>query len=451
MNNTEARALTPGLPDYSCACHFLRILDGVPYLTAQSSIRVLLSSEGRTRGMSVGTGVALFIVGGLLGLGAGAAALWFLVAQPKSKELSRLRRESEKLQVRQEMESEKLAWVEQAQSQMREAFEALASRSLKSNADELLNRSKSELSHLIGPLGEKLGTLDTHIRELEQTRAGAYHGLSQQLQQLGQAQQLLQETTTTLKEALKSSGTRGRWGELQLRRVVELSGMVGHVDFEEQVTTDDGRPDLVVKLPNGGVVPVDAKAPMDAYLEATAAKDAETRESKLKAHATAVRSRVRQLSQKRYWSQFDQAPEFVVMFVPYESCLSAAFECDGELLDYALESRILIASPVTLLAVLKAVSYGWQQVIVAENAQQIAEEGKLLYQRLSKVAEYIGALGLNLDSSVEAYNKMIGSLERRLLPSARRFEELGVDSEAMPVLEPLDSRTRTLTAEELTR
>ncbi|MBN1247613.1 MAG: DNA recombination protein RmuC [Anaerolineae bacterium] len=400
--------------------------------------------------MSIYAGVALFITGGILGLGVGAAALWFLAVQPKSKQLNQLRSEFEKQQVRQEMEAEKLAWVEQAQTQMREAFEALAGQSLKSNADELLNRSKSELMHLVSPLGEKLGTLDTHIRELEQTRAGAYQGLSQQLQQLGQAQQSLQETTTTLKEALKSSGARGRWGELQLRRVVELSGMVGHVDFEEQVATDDGRPDLVVKLPNGGVVPVDAKAPMDAYLEATAAQDAKTRQSKLNAHAAAVRSRVRQLSQKRYWSQFDQAPEFVVMFVPYESCLSAAFECDGELLDYALESRILIASPVTLLAVLKAVGYGWQQVIVAKNAQQIADEGKVLYQRLSKVAEYVVTLGTNLDSTVVAYNRMIGSLEGRLLPSARRFEELGIDTEAMPALEQLDHTTRKLTAEEMT-
>jgi DNA recombination protein RmuC len=373
--------------------------------------------------------------------------LW---GRPRSKQLIQLRSELDKQQVRQEVEAEKLDWVKEAQTQMREAFEALASQSLKSNADELLNRSKSELSHLVGPLGEKLGTLDTHIRELEQHRQAAYAGLDQQLQQLGQAQKSLQETTTTLKEALKSSGTRGRWGELQLKRVVELAGMISHVNFEEQVATDNGRPDLVVNLPNGGVVPVDAKAPMDAYLEATAAKDADIRKAKLDAHAQAVRSRVRELSQKRYWSQFDQTPEFVIMFVPYESCLSAAFECDGSLLDYALESRIFIASPVTLLAMLKAVGYGWQQVRIAKNAQQIADEGKSLYQRLSKIAEYIASLGANLDSSVAAYNSMIGSLERRLLPSARRLEALGVDTETMPSLDPLDRTTRKLTAEEMT-
>lgn len=419
------------------------------FSSASSAVRVGLFFKGGWA-MSVYAGVGLFILGGLLGTGVGVAVAWFFFVQPKSKALAQLRSEFEKQQVRQEMEVEKLAWVEQAQVQMREAFEALASQSLRSNADELLTRSKSELSHLVDPLGEKLGTLDTHIRELEQRRQGAYEGLSQQLQQLGQAQRSLQETTTTLKEALRSSGTRGRWGELQLRRVVELSGMVGHVDFEEQVATGDGRPDLVVKLPNGGVVPVDAKAPMDAYLQAVSAADAETRKAKLDAHAQAVRSRVRQLSQKRYWAQFDRAPEFVVMFVPYESCLSAAFECDGSLLDYALESRILIASPVTLLAVLKAVGYGWQQVSIARNAQQIAEEGKVLYQRLSKVAEHIADLGASLDGSIAAYNSLIGSLEHRLLPSARRFEELGVDAEAMRSLDQLDRTTRKLTAEEMT-
>ncbi|MGC9522976.1 MAG: DNA recombination protein RmuC [Anaerolineae bacterium] len=260
---------------------------------------------------------------------------------------------------------------------------------------------------------------------------------------------MLQETTTTLREALRSSGTRGQWGELQLRRVVELAGMVEHVDFEEQVTTDDGRPDLVVNLPNGGVVPVDAKVPMDAYLEAAAAEDTDILRAKLDVHAKAVRSRVRELARKRYWAQFDQAPEFVVMFVPNESCLSAAFECDGSLLDDAMAARILIASPVTLLAVLKAVAYGWQQVRVAENAREIADEGKMLYRRIAKLAEYIDDLGRSLDGAVAAYNNTIGSLELRLLPSARRFKELGVEASAMPAVEPIDRTTRRLTADEM--
>jgi DNA recombination protein RmuC len=391
----------------------------------------------------------LFVVGGLLGLGVGGAVTWFLWGQPKAKALMKLRAEFEKQEMQKEVEAEKVAWVEQAEAKMREAFEALASQSLKSNADELLNRSKSELSHLVDPLEKGLDKLDTHIRDLEQKREGAYQGLRQHLEQLGQAQQALQETTVTLRQALKSSGTRGRWGELQLRRVVELAGMVEHVDFEEQVTTDSGRPDLVVNLPNGGVVPVDAKVPMNAYLEASAAEERKIRQEKLDAHTKAVRSRVKQLARKRYWSQFDRAPEFVVMFVPSESCLSAAFERDGALLDEALQERIIIASPVTLLAVLKAVAYGWQQVSVAENARKIADEGKQLYQRIGKLAEYIVDMGAGLDRSVDAYNSLIGSLEYRLLPTARKFEDLAVDAAEMPVPHRIDRATRSLTADEL--
>jgi DNA recombination protein RmuC len=194
---------------------------------------------------------------------------------------------------------------------------------------------------------------------------------------------------------------------------------------------------------------VDAKVPMNAYLDAVAAQDTETRQDRFAAHAQAVRSRVRQLSRKSYWAQFDHSPEFVVMFVPNESCLSAAFEHDGALLDDAMASRILIASPVTLLAVLKAVSYGWQQVSIAKNAQQIADEGKTLYQRIAKLAEHIESLGTNLDRAVESYNDMIGSLEYRLLPSARRFEALGVETTEIPALDQVDGSTHPLTAEEM--
>lgn len=399
--------------------------------------------------MSFATFAVCFVIGGFLGLAAGILIAWLLMVRPREDERAEAHAELEKLRVQHDADVEKLAWLEKAEAQMREAFEALASQSLRTNADEFLNRSKAELSQFVTPLSEDLSKLDTRIHELEEKRAGAYEGLKERLQQLGQAQASLQETTTTLREALRSSGTRGQWGELQLRRVVELAGMVEHVDFEEQVTTDDGRPDLVVNLPNGGVVPVDAKVPMDAYLEAAAAEDTDILRAKLDAHAKAVRSRVRELARKRYWSQFDQAPEFVVMFVPNESCLSAAFECDGSLLDDAMAARILIASPVTLLAVLKAVAYGWQQVRVAENAREIADEGKMLYRRIAKLAEYIDDLGRSLDGAVTAYNNTIGSLELRLLPSARRFEELGVETSAMPAVEPIDRTTRRLTADEM--
>jgi DNA recombination protein RmuC len=391
----------------------------------------------------------LFIVGGVVGLVVGGGLTWILWGQPKAQALADLRTKFETQKVQREADAEKLTWLEKAQAQMREAFEALAGQTLQSNADQFLDRSKSELSHLVNPLDKELDKLNNRIRELEEKRAGAYEGLQAHLKQLGAAQQSLQETTITLKQALKSSGTRGQWGELQLRRVVELAGMVEHVDFEEQFDTGAGRPDLVVRLPNEGYVPVDAKVPMGAYLDAMAAEDPEARQTKLNAHAQAVRSRVRELARKDYPSQFDRSPEFVVMFVPNESCLSAAFECDGALLDDAMALRILIASPVTLLAVLKAVSYGWQQVSIAENAQEIADEGKTLYQRIAKLAEHIESLGTNLDRSVESYNSMIGSLERRLLPSARRFEELGVETTEMPALHSVDENPHSLNAEEM--
>jgi DNA recombination protein RmuC len=391
----------------------------------------------------------LFIVGGVVGLVVGGGLVWILWGQPKAKALADLRTKFETQRVQREADAEKLTWLQDAQEQMREAFEALASQSLKSNADQFLNRSKSELSHLVDPLDKELDKLNSHIREMEEKRAGAYEGLQEHLKELGQAQQSLQETTVTLKQALKSSGTRGQWGELQLRRVVELAGMTDHVDFEEQFDTGEGRPDLVVRLPNKGVVPVDAKVPMGAYLDAMDTEDPEARQSKLNAHAQAVRSRMRELARKDYPSQFERSLEFVVMFVPNESCLSAAFEHDGSLLDDAMASRILIASPVTLLAVLKAVGYGWQQVSIAKNAQQIADEGKTLYQRIAKLAEHIESLGTNLDRAVESYNDMVGSLEYRLLPSARRFEELGVETTDIPVLDQVDGSTRPLTAEEM--
>ncbi len=330
------------------------------------------------------------------------------------------------------------------ETKMRETFGYLARKELRDNTHLFLERTSEQLQ----PLGESLTTLDQRIRELEQKREGAYQGLHVQLQQLAQTESALQRTTTTLSEALRSSTKRGRWGELQLRRVVELAGMVAHVDYEEQVHTGKGRPDMVVYLPQGGLILIDAKASMNAYLDAM---DVSSEEAavKLAQHAQAVRGRVRELARKAYWEHFGQAPQFVVLFIPNEASLSAAFRADGELLDYALQSKILIASPVTLLALLKAVGYGWQQVGLAENARQIAEEGQTLYKRLSKVAAHIGDVGDSLGRSVTAYNSLVGSFERRLLPSARRFEELQVETTALPEVRPLHKSTQQIKIDKL--
>jgi DNA recombination protein RmuC len=327
-------------------------------------------------------------------------------------------------------------------------------RQARAQLDTILNQvrgdwgiHKAELQTLVVPLKTSLEAMDDHIRDLEQKREGAYEGLNEKLSQLGQTHQQLQITTATLVQALKSSGTRGRWGELQLRRVVEMAGMTNHVDFDEQAATDSGRPDMVVHLPNSGILPVDAKAPMQAYLEAIEAPDENVRKSRLEAHARAMRARVTELSQRRYWDQFERTPQLVAMFVPNEACLGAAFECDADLLDFAIQQRILIATPVTLVALLKAVAYGWQQHQITENARLIALQAKEMYERLSTFVGHLADVGARLDQAVRDYNESIGSLEGRVIPSIRRLRELGVGSDEVGAPREIDRQVRLPTSQ----
>ncbi|MFQ5670644.1 MAG: DNA recombination protein RmuC [Acidobacteriota bacterium] len=329
-------------------------------------------------------------------------------------------------------DAEKLGWVEKAEEKMREAFKALASDVLKSNSETLSAHARRDLLGVVDPLKKDLASLDGHVRELEKARAGAYKSLEQQLSQLHQAHTQLQDTTTTLAQALQSPTVRGRWGELQLRRVVELAGMVKHVDFDEQAVTDQGRPDMIVHLPHGGVLPVDAKVPLDAYLAAAESSDEASRRRHLEGHARAMRSRVKELGQKQYWEQFEASPHFVVMFVPNEACFSAAFEFDPELLEYAIGKNVLVSSPVNLLALLRAVAYGWQQNQVAENALRIAQQGRDLYGRLETFTRRFAEVGEALGKSVDRYNRAVGSYDRRLVPAARRFQELGLGHGELP-------------------
>lgn len=360
-----------------------------------------------------------------------------------------------------EADGEKLLWVEKAEEKLREAFQALASQSLQNNSGEFLKHAreqmgrlltevrgdwgthKLELRNLVEPLGKSMQGLDQQVQHLEQKREGAYQGLQEQLRQLGQTHQQLQSAAVGLVQALKAPSVRGRWGELQLRRVVEMAGMVAHVDFEEQATTDSGRPDMIVYLPIEGILPVDSKTPMQAYLDALADSSPERREEKLKEHAQVLRGRIRELSQKRYWEQFDRAPEFVVMFVPNDSCLSAAFEKDPEILEFSIQQRVLPTTPVTLLALLKTVAYGWQQQMVTDNAKKIAEQGSELYDRLAKFVDHLHRTGNGLDAAIRAYNDAIGSLESRLLPAGRRIKEMGVATTDIQVPTTIDRQVRT--------
>ena len=399
-----------------------------------------------------------FVIGGVVG--GAIMGMWHRANSQGGDEALRI--ELAKLQSEKEAQADKEEWIKNAQEKLREAFDSLAGKSLRHNADAFLKQAqtqmtnvlnevrgdwktqKSEMQNLMTPVRENLDKLDGHVRSLEEKREGAYQALGQQLKELVDVQHKLQTTTVTLSLALKSSSVRGQWGEVQLRRVVELAGMERRVAFDEQVSGDSGRPDMVVYLPGGGVLPVDAKTPMTAYLNAAEAGDDATYKNYMRAHAQAVRSRVRELGQKAYWSQFEKAPEIVVMFVPVEASVAAAFEEEPSLLDDALQSKVLIATPVTLLALLKAVAYGWQQQAMSENARHIAAEGKELYQRITPFFRHLNSLRRHIDQTVESYNQSIGSLERRILPSVQRLQALDVGDGELDAPQTIDQRTRSL-------
>lgn len=394
-----------------------------------------------------------------IGLVIGALITWLAMKARSQSGNERLRIANAKLEEELRTEHDKAASLDAIQERMRETFTALAHQALTSNSDQLLIRSrdqleailkqvrgdwgtqKEELKGLVDPLSKGLDAIDKQVRELEQKREGAYRSLGEQLRSLGDAQTHLRQSTVRLEQSLKSSTTRGRWGELQLRRVVELAGMANHVDFSEQVSGEQGRPDMIVHLPNEGILPIDAKTPASAYLDAMELEGPQ-REQKLEEHAKAMRARVVELSRKAYMDQFEKAPEIVVMFVPYESALSAAFEEDPGLLEYGIEHRILVASPVTLLALLRAAAFGWQQYHIAENARLIAEQGRQLYERFLNVIRPIGDAGDKLGKAVDAYNRAIGSLESRLIPTLRRLKESSGATNDIPDLEPIDETPR---------
>ncbi len=389
----------------------------------------------------------MVVFGFIAGLAVGALAVWLVMRH----------RAIAAREARVELATEFRALSAEALRSSNEEFLQLAATKLEGLQREAqgdLDKRRQAVEQLVAPLKESLTRFDEQTQSLEASRRQAYGALSKQVELLAAGQERLRAETATLVKALRSPSARGRWGEMQLRRALELSGMLAHCDFLEQPTAsgDDGvlRPDVVVKLAGGKHLVIDAKVPLEALLDALQAEDDTIREARLQDFVRNVRDHVTALSRKSYWRQFTPSPEFVVMFLPSESFYRYALELDGSLMELGTSQKVIIASPTNLISLLLAAATGWQEATLAESARQVSELGRELYDRLSTMGAHVSRLGRQLDKAVGAYNDTVGSLEARVLPSARRFPELGVPAkdEIEPVA-PVERLVKPLTAPEL--
>jgi DNA recombination protein RmuC len=404
-----------------------------------------------------------------------AALTALLTWLPQQRRNQVLREENIRLQSELEAErrasAEKHAAYEEAKRQLGDSFNTLAAEALQHNSAQFLHlaqenfkqlhiQSQSELSQrekavesLVKPIREALEKTEQQVRQMEKERQSAYGSLSKHLETMADTQRQLQSETRNLVQALRRPEVRGQWGEMTLKRLAELAGMVEHCDFfeQEQVRTEEGqalRPDMIVRMPDGRDIVVDAKTPLDAYLSAMEASSDEEKHLALQRHARKVRERVRELSTKAYWKQFKHTPDFVVLFIPGDQFLSAALDHDRKLLEDAMAEKVILATPTSFIALLRAVAYGWRQQALADNAERIRVVGEELYGRLGTFADYMSKLGRSLDSSVGHFNKAVGSFDARILPSARKFTEMGIHAKKeMEEPAPLEKSVRRMQQE----
>jgi DNA recombination protein RmuC len=403
----------------------------------------------------------------LAGLLLGALLTWVFTSRRRRQLESQISELSVRLKDQDALQRERELAFEAANSKLTAAFSELANQSLKANSENFLRlaeqnlgtqqeRAKRELSerekaveNLVKPIRDALQQSQKQISELEKSRSEAYGSIRAQLETMQLSQRTLAEETHNLAKALRRPEVRGRWGEITLRRLVELAGMVEHCDFKEQVHNVEGdkimRPDMIVSMPDKRELIVDVKTPLDAYLEAVEAKDDAQRNLHLQRHARNLREHIRKLASKGYWDQFAKSPEFVILFIPGDQFLSAALNEDPDLIEFALSQQIILATPTSFVALLKAVAYGWRQLALAENAEEIRRLAEDLYGRLGTFVTHLNKVGKNLAMSVENYNRAVGSLERKVLPGARKFVELGIrPKKELESVEPLESLPRTI-------
>ena len=401
------------------------------------------------------------------GLALGALVAWLAMRPRQKRSAEDIAALETRIKNQDSLQQEREIAFEAANAQLTRAFSELANQSLKSNSENFLRLAEQNLGaqqekakhdlgerekaveNMVKPIQKALEAAQKQISELEKARSEAYGSIRSQLGAMQDSQNSLRQETQNLVNALRRPEVRGRWGEITLRRLVELAGMVEHCDFQEQVhSVGEGqiiRPDMIVRMPDKRELVVDVKTPLDAYLEAVEAKNDTQRKLGLERHAKNVRAHIRMLASKTYWDQFDESPEFVILFIPGDQFLSAALNEEPDLIEYALSKQIILATPTSLVALLKAVAYGWRQLALADNAKEIRVLAEDLYGRLATFVGHMNRVGRQLASSVDHYNKAVGSLERNVLPGARKFVELGVhEKKAIEKLESLDPVPRTM-------